>query len=369
MHLVEKVRVFESKSPSGPGLPSDLVITDDNISLITEGRLAVLDRHTLETLWNTRIGEYAPCWWQGDLLVLASMGKVAVWDRRQRRMVWSAKTWPGVEQWREFALTFSEQDPQDRKLDVRRVETGEVVRTVSLGVHEVNNRTLCGRDFLILNSMPEGDPVRAINLSEGRMVWERNLSHEMRRLIGEDKPYGWGLGIVAGSRPGIFVVTCGRNIFGCSIEDGHILWRVDAYVSYTWPIVEGGLIPLLSRRNHFADRFVVIDEATGEVRCDRTYAALESVTKQRPGCIWGDKVVFVADSGHIAVFSLADGELLSLEHHRVSFRRAVVLDDRLLVAADDGQIWVFAQGDAATKAPARSAKKVSAASRKPARTH
>lgn len=361
---MEKIRVVKPKSD---GLPSDLVITDDSITLITEGQLAVLDRHSLEKRVSARIGDYAPCWWHGDLLVLASMGKVSVWDRQRRRMVWKTKTWPTILPWRNYALTISEQDPQDRKLEVRQVETGEVVRTTPLGAHEVNSETLCGNDLLILDTMRGGDPVRMINLAEGRLVWERNLTQEMRSIIGEDKPYGWALGVVAGSRPGSFVVTCGRNIFGCSLEDGHILWRVDAYVPYAWPIVEGGLIPVLARQSAFADRFMVIDEATGKVRSDRTYAELANVTHPRPGCIWGDKVVFVADSGHIATFSLADGALVSLLHYKTSFRRAVILDDRLLAAADDGNIWVFAQGDAAAKAPARS--KASAASRKPARAH
>ena len=142
---------------------------------------------------------------------------------------------------------------------------------------------------------------------------------------------------VPGSTADRFVATRGSATFGCSLEDGRILWKADASVPYYWPLVDDGRIPVLNWK-----RLVVIDEATGELRCDRMHPQLQEMYRAKRGSIIGSQVVFVSESGHVAGFHIESGDLVFLEHHRgVEFWGSAVADGQLLVSGSDGNLWVY----------------------------
>lgn len=126
-------------------------------------------------------------------------------------------------------------------------------------------------------------------------------------------------------------------MLGCSFEDGRILWKAAVNVPYYWPLVENGAIYVLDWK-----RFVVIDEATGALRCDRSYPQLQGMYDVKRGSLIGGLVVFVGQSGHVAGFDVTSGELVFLEHHpNVEFWGSAVADGRLLVSGTDGNLWVY----------------------------
>jgi hypothetical protein len=89
-------------------------------------------------------------------------------------------------------------------------------------------------------------------------------------------------------------------------------------------------------------RFMIVDEETGDVECERVYKPLARMWNERSGVILDDMVVFVSESGHVAAFDIYNGDLLFLESYNVAFSFLTALDaDRLVATANDGHLWIF----------------------------
>lgn len=327
LRLSQKILLFEPRKHEAL-FPSEPVAGEKTIVLGCDDKaLVALDRRDLSVMWRARVSSLNPLyWWSEDLLVLGGGNDVAMWDARQKRVLWRAKTrLIGGKPWNGLISTW----PTLNDIELREATTGRVQR----GFKVVGPGTICG-ELLICRSIEKGDPVQALR-PDGRVAWQRDLVAEVRsQSVGaESEAY---LVALAGSTPGRFVATFGHSCFGCSSSDGKIIWKVDVPVPYYSPF-EGGRILILE-----GERFVVIDEAAGGLLCDRRYPELRPMYHVKRGSILGDLVVFVSESGHVAVFDLKDGSLISLEHHkRLVFWGTAVADGRLLVSGADGKLWVY----------------------------
>ena len=151
-------------------------------------------------------------------------------------------------------------------------------------------------------------PVRAVRLDTGVVVWDIDLLKALDRAHGTDA--SGTLVVRPGSMPDRFVATRGGATLACSLKDGGLLWMADVRVpDPLWPLVEGGRIPVYSDLD---TRFVLIDEATGELVCDRRYPELRPMFRVKRGSIMGDLAIFVSESGHVAAFRLGNGDLVFL---------------------------------------------------------
>ena len=89
------------------------------------------------------------------------------------------------------------------------------------------------------------------------------------------------------------------------------------------------------------ERFVVIDETTGETLCERQHD-LSGLYRESPGAVGGDLVAYSSESGHVVVFDRNDGDLvLRQRHEHVAFWGTAVADGRVLVSGSDGNLWVY----------------------------
>jgi hypothetical protein len=212
---------------------------------------------------------------------------------------------------------------------------------IEVGGPTIEFATVCGE--LVLCTQEDGRRVRAVSLSQRRVAWARDLVGEVDSRSGVQWP-NRAIAFVAGSVADAFIVTRGQSTLRCASEDGSVLWQVAVCVPYYWPLVGRGLIPVLSN-----DRFVVIDELSGRVRVDRKHPELVSMHYVRPGSLWGeDAVAFVSETGHVALLSLVNGDLLSWGQYDVAFVATAVADGRLFVSGADGNLWIFEEGGATT---------------------
>ena len=131
-------------------------------------------------------------------------------------------------------------------------------------------------------------------------------------------------------------MTRGPVVFGLSVEDGSIRWGFPVAVTYHAPNVHGGRIYVL-----LMDHFVCLDEATGEIVYDVQHLQLAEAFLPKTGTIYGGKIAFAMESGHLAVFDLVDGRLVWLYKHKLKLGRTAEADGRLLVTSDDGHLLVF----------------------------
>lgn len=323
-----KILLFKS-GRSNDAWPSEPVVGDHMIVVGSDHRtLVALQRSDFSIAWRSHVSGLVPIfWWNNDLLVMGGGHDAAVWAVSSKRLLWRVKAdLGGARSWGN-ALVIWRTESDAELLDP---SSGEVQRTYKA----VGPGAVCS-DLLICRSIEARDPVQALRF-DGEVAWRRELLAEIRSQPTEAGPNTY-LVVQPSSVPGRFIASYGVSCIGCALTDGAILWRQNVAIPYHY-VSDSGRILILNWK-----RFAVIDEATGELLCDRTHPELQSMYHVKPGSIVGTLVVFVSESGHVAAFDIKNGDLVFLEHHRnVEFWGTAVADGRLLVSASDGNLWVYA---------------------------
>jgi outer membrane protein assembly factor BamB len=223
-------------------------------------------------------------------------------------------------------------------------------------------------DGVLLLRHPEGwtDPVMALDLSSRRVLWEKSLIPEIRGRYQDACPEGL---VFVTSLPGQFVASSGQHLVSVSLSDGSLRWGVAVRVPYlAVPVVAGRIYAwttgqgvtttkttldlssgqVARERSQPAageNRFVIVDEATGDVLVDRPLApyggSFERFQEPQDGTLCKEHVVFTTRAGLMAGFRLLDGELVWQHQHRAQLFSPVFEDNRLYVACADGTLVVF----------------------------
>jgi outer membrane protein assembly factor BamB len=336
LRVAAKVDVFGNKRKRRSVIQRAPVITNSHIYLndrriepSSGGEVVCLDRNTLAISWRVASDHWAPIAMCGPQALLVQDDfefRTGLLDTVDRRIVWQREGWGRL--WRghlviDTASGFDIVDP----------ETGRALESV---IAEISPAVL-GDDIFIGHVRDRHGHIMAYGAESRRPLWERNLAHEIQSEFGVDHPEP--VNIFAGSLPDRFLATSGAGfVMACSREDGRILWKTDVHVPYHVPLVFEARIPILA--GIAANRFVVIDEATGEVPVE-SRPDIGLVVHQQRGSIFKNRVVFTSESGHIAMFDLESGSLLWREEYPVTFWGSAVAHERLLVPAADGNLWVF----------------------------
>lgn len=296
--------------------------------------IVALDRRTLATEWQVKVEKLSALReWDEQTLALRALGRAGALDTTTGRVLWTMDTLMGNHCWADMFLLF-EQD--DQTLVGVNVRTGE--KRLILTAPEQVSWSILGGDMLVCRFQEGTDIgstglVRGLDLRTGDVLWERDLLSEVRF---EHGVVCTSVYLTPGSLAGWFVMTAGTSTFGCAVEDGRILWKANVWVEHAWPLVEGGRIPVLTR-----EEFVVLDEASGEVRCRRKHG-IPAILHARPGSLVSEDVFgTVTEEGQVMLFDMHTAELLSWAQHRVSFQGTAAADGRFLVVASDGKLWVY----------------------------
>lgn len=311
-------------------IPSPPVPGDEFVAVGIENKTLIgFARRDLSELWRARVSvELAPAyWWSADRLVMRGLDRIGMWSVPAKNIVWKAKSkLPTAKSWQDSVLTWKTLSD----VEFREPETGDVQKTLRVS----GPGFVCG-DLLITRSADFDDPIEARE-SDGQIIWQRKLFTEMRALITSVEP-GSRFALRQGTIPDSFVASCASCCVGCALRNGSVRWNQRGVTLASHSVLAKGQLLTLNWK-----RFVVIDEATGKLLCDRTHTGLQSMYHVKRGSIIGNLVVFVSESGHVAAFDIKSGDLAFLEHHRnVEFWGTAVADGRLLVSASDGNLWVY----------------------------
>lgn len=218
---------------------------------------------------------------------------------------------------------------------------------------------------LFVRNPEKSDPLRAFHLGERRVKWERNPGEEIKARYGID---GQGLSLAA-SVPGRFVAARAGHLFGMSVTDGEILWMAPVNVPYHWPQAKDGRIYVwttapvtVSQKTTFdlssgqvsrersqpaggENRFVIVDEVTGEIVSDRPLgpygAPFQRFQEPMRGTLCKRHIAFTTQAGLIALFRLSDGELVWHHEYRDELFYPVFEGNRLYTPCADGSLVVF----------------------------
>jgi hypothetical protein len=331
LEFVRKVPVF-GKPKRGGYLPWPPLVGERSVVVADDDNMTLLDRQTLSVVSRHKMPLYRPvCWTGPDHLVLTGDDVAGVWDQTRQDFVWRRENVSGGYHWRDELVVWA----SESSLDVLHLATGELERSIDVGADAGGYSTFCC-DYLVSKTPDVGDPIRAVGLAEGRIVWKRDVLAAMAEQRPDSQPE---------QRPAIgrasmsdrCVVTRDGITAACSLADGAVLWTADVFVPYYFPLAERGLIPVLS-----APRFTVIDEASGAILCDRQHPTLKFMYREKSGSLLGNLAVFASESGHVAAFHLQTGDLVYTKHHeRVGFWGTAVADGRLLAVATDGNLWIY----------------------------
>ncbi len=272
--------------------------------------------------------------WSDEVLLVTSRdGEMGALNPVTGDLRWSRRTPEEVAaRWRDTVLI---KDGALRLLDAM---TGAVRESFQLGWPQ-DVFSLCGDHVLSPGAL--GHPVSAFRLVERSVAWRADLAAGVVERYG-DQAAG-AVGVAPSSLPDRFIFSLGSAAEGClyggSLGDGRNLWRAPVPAGYGMMLHEGRILELL--RN----RFVAVDEVTGELAVDVTHPELEGCLYPQLGAISGDLVTFSTQSGHLAVLDRRDGRLRGVYRHKTSLCGVSVVDGRLLVTTGDGQLLVFALDD------------------------
>jgi hypothetical protein len=289
--------------------------------------IVALRRKDLSVYWRGRVKDLAPMyWWGDDLYLMAEELGYAVWDLKEKRVVWRAESEVFSQRWNGFITTW----PKVNEVELRDPRTGRVQRTLKvIGPGAVRG------DLLVCRPSSVRDPLQAVR-QDGSVAWQRDVLPELHAAQGGGPGSKEFVGLIAASTPGLVILTYGSASMACSLEDGRTQWRRGMHIPYH-AAVDGGRIYLMER-----ERFVVIDETTGEPLCERQHDVLAGIFRESAGAVGGDLVAFSSESGHVVVFDRNDGDLVLYQRHdQVAFWGTAVADGRVLVSGSDGKLWVY----------------------------
>lgn len=151
---------------------------------------------------------------------------------------------------------------------------------------------ISGGHILVLNA--EGEVV-CVNSQTGKIIWERSLIDDNED---DANPRGGGIAIEGD----IAVVTTGMGmIFGLSLEDGKIRWRIDNRVPFTAaPTVSDGMAYVIDRDN----RLQALEAQTGKSLWD--YRALPEVVSY-------PKVASPSVISGVVIAPFTSGEIVAID--------------------------------------------------------
>jgi hypothetical protein len=165
------------------------------------------------------------------------------------------------------------------------------------------------------------------------VAWTRDLLGEIKQAYGG---VDTALGLVSGSTPARVIVSAAGKTYGCSMEDGTLMWEGPA-VARSRPTVHGGRVcgPTL-------DGFRALDEASGAQVHDVNHPQLAGSFCPYPGTLHEGMLAVAWESHLVGVFDLSDGSLAW--HTRPKGRGpsgTAQAEGRLLVATYDGNLLVY----------------------------
>jgi outer membrane protein assembly factor BamB len=275
----------------------------------------------------------------GDNLLLVGPQEIRVLEQTNGETLWSRDSTGGV-LWRDQLLTLE----PDAAVIIS-PSTGKALNRI-----ELPGRTSVQGfkgDVLLYR---KGEVGAAYDLSERRLLWERPLLEETTRQYhapGDSMTLAPGLNA--------FVLTKDSvGFFGCSIEDGRILWYQKAFVSFDVPFSVQGRVYALTQgfptRNEFS-KFMCFDELTGEKIYETDHKEFLAYRPSRP-TVYDGHVFFGNDGGFVFAFRLSDGELVWRHRTTGQTWQPAVFENRLYVTSDDGHLLVFEGKESPTKSKA-----------------
>jgi outer membrane protein assembly factor BamB len=337
--------------PSTPYVSADAIFVGDAEKIVFK-----LEKKTLREVWRKKTklqvrGGY------GDVVLLAYYDEMQAWSG-SGDVIWKRKTSQNFTRTRD-TLYFLES-----RLEVVDVASGRIIDDMDCPQGSLD--LVVGSVVLVTDPL-NTDPVRAFDLREQRVLWERNLIREMRERHGIDD-HGPVIAFAEGGK-GRCVAAKGGHLFGVSMGSGEFLWKAEVHVPYFGMQLDRGRIYVwttaavaprtrltvdldsgqLSRERSEPmtgdNRFVIADEETGAVVVDRPLTPYGEPFRrfQAPqrGTLCKNHIVFTTRSGLMAVFRLSDGELVWHHEYGEQLFYPVVEDNRLYVASADGSVVVF----------------------------
>jgi outer membrane protein assembly factor BamB len=305
------------------------VVTGDAIYAADKDDMTVrLDRQTLNDVWEVQSKGFWLGSSIGDGFLTVGAREGGIRSAAEGRLLWCAPTrFMGVGQWRGHAIIDS-----GAGMEIRDVRSGTILR-----LHEVPGGyeawKLVYDDWAILETE---HTVKAFDLSSGRLVWERGVFAEIRSRLPVTSDSRRALKMSRGTRPNLLVASYDGSTFGVSVTDGSLLWHARAWQPYGWPTAQGGRVYALC-----LNRFRAIDEETGVIVYDVEHPELKGAYRDKTGTFYKDRIAIANESGHLAVFRLSDGALISLYTAKVPLWRTAEADGRLLVGTGVGTLLVF----------------------------
>ena len=325
--LTNRVRV--KKGPTILGRP---IVTAGAVFLGTH-EISGFERDGLTKIWSKVHDTCGPFLIFDHILFIANgFDKLMALDAASGETLWFRRA-SGGQTWRNQLLVF-----EDEAVLIVDPSTGSEVDRMALPYHLAVSDI--GNDTLLCRVRENEGTAAAYDLAERKLRWKRPLLEETLNLFHAP---GNAMALRAGSKT--FLLTkSGVGIFGCSMEDGRILWHQRVFVSHDVPVtfngrvygLTTGLVPTL---NDYA-RFICFDEITGEKIYETEHKEFLAYRPSRP-TVYGDHVYFGSDGGFVFAFRLADGELEWCHRTTGQTWQPTVFQDRIYVTSDDGYLLVF----------------------------
>jgi len=322
LKLVKRVRVRRGPAVLGQPVPTSAAL------FLGRHDIYRVDSNTLAVTWVKHHEYFSPFLVFGDNLLLVGFDEIKALEQAYGETLWSRDSTGGF-LWRDQLLTL-----EPDAVVIIDPSTGKALNRIELpgrtSVHGFNGDVLLYR---------KGEVGAAYDLIERKMLWERPLLEE---TIRQYQAPGDSMTLAPGSKA--FVLTKDSvGFFGCSIEDGRILWYQKAFVSFDVPFAVDGRVYALTQgfptRNEFA-KFVCFDELTGEKIYETEHKEFLAYRPSRPTVHEGH-VFFGSDGGFVFAFRLADGELVWRHRTTGQTWQPTVFQDRVYVTSDDGHLLVF----------------------------
>ena len=198
----------------------------------------------------------------------------------------------------------------------------------------------CG-DTLLLCQL-DGDPFRAYDLISRKILWERNLLHDITRQhrVKDDSPFFLR---VKPGQPGRFVAARGNGLFAFDLASGQLAWGVPVQAKQYALNVSGGRIYVWAPTDNVrSNRLVCVDEASGSI----VYGVPVEPYEQWPeGALSDAHIAYAARTGMILLFRRSDGEEVWRHDYKQGTSAApLIAGNRMFVCGGDGNLLVF-EGD------------------------
>lgn len=318
--------------------------------------LARLDKRSGRQIWRKRMSGHIWSAHGDKVLIYSGNAKETQLWNEDGEIIWRRSGRLGPESGR----LFDNAKGQLRTIDVL---TGQVIDEFECPPGRPNLM----HDGVLLLTNQDGsiDPVQAVDLSRRAVVWQKDLTSDVKERYGDACPRG--LSFLA-SLPGRVVAKSGQHLVAVSLVDGGFGWGLPLSVPYvtmaregriytwsapsdgtstrvTFDLDSGQTVRETSAPSASENRLVIVDEASGQIVVDRPLAsygpAFRGVQEAYGGTLCKEHVVFTTRSGLMAVFRLWDGELVWQHQHRDQLFSPAFEENRLYVACADGTLVII----------------------------